>query len=77
MAEAQGGNIFDFLIAVANGGVNLSTVAIGSVFIWKGLTFTKTAVTACALGIVAPLGLLLVGTAMVGAGIWLNYVNKK
>jgi len=76
MTVATYSDIIKFLVAVAEGGVPLTSVVAGSYFVWAGATFTKTAVTACALGLAAPLILVGAGLAMIGAGIWLAFVKK-
>lgn len=75
MGIAGTGDIIKFLLALATGGASLVSVGAGAFFMWSGLTFSKAAVTTCALGLAAPIGLVATGAVLVGAGIWLAYVN--
>lgn len=73
---ASSDEIIEFLIALAKGGVPLSCIGAGSYFVWAGVTFTKAAVTTVALGMAAPVIMVVGGLAMIGAGIWLAYVKE-
>jgi hypothetical protein len=68
-------DIIGFLIHIARWGVATICVIGGTYFMYKGFYFTTAEVTKVALGIGSPIGLVLTGAALVGAGVWLAYIQ--
>ena len=68
-------DIMAFFVAISQFGVPAACIGTGAFFIWKGLTYSKKDVTDAALGILAPIGLVVAGALFAGAGIWLAFMN--
>ena len=70
-------DIIGFLIDIASAGADCICILGGTYFMYRGLTFTVAEVTTAALGIMSPIGLVVTGAALVGAGVWLEYIKRN
>ena len=69
-------DISGFIRDVASAGAGCLSILGGTYFMYTGFYFTVAEVTTAALGIMAPIGLVVTGATLVGAGVWLAY-NKR
>ena len=74
---AGSSDIIGFLRDIASAGAGCLSILGGTYFMYTGFYFTVAEVTTVALGIMSPIGLVVTGAALVGAGVWLEYKKRN